>query len=251
MNIIAELHCHTSVSGHAFNSLTEMAKKAAGLGYYAFAVTNHVGICDTISQLHFGSYKYLPRRIEEIFLISGVEADIIDFEGTVDMSGKVLAGLDFRIASIHEPEAVGVAKVRKGNVEENTAAYLGVMKNPEIDCIGHMGNMGNPCNFEEVVRAAAAAGKVIELNSSYPKRTRENAEGTLEIMKLCKKYDVRTAVTTDSHSIYTMEDMKIGTQILESIGFPEELVINSSADRLTAYFEERKGRNIFEDLLCL
>ena len=82
-------------------------------------------------------------------------------------------------------------------------------------------------------------------------------EERMESMSLSKKYlNNKIVVMTmkkdlNVASVDDLKDMKIGTQILESIGFPEELVINSSEERLKAYFEERKGRNIFEDLMCL
>ena len=250
MNIIAELHCHTNISGHAFNSMTEMAKCAAEKGLEAMAVTNHSAIRDTLPQLHFGSYKYLPRKIEGIFLLSGTEVDITDFEGNVYLDSKVLSGLDFRIANKHAPQDT-VFESRWGSAEENTQMYLGVIKNPEIDCLGHCGNSIVPFDHEEVIPEAAAAGTVIELNTSYLKRSPESVICYRDIIRLCRQYDVRIAVTTDSHSIYTMGDFGPGIRMLEEFDYPEELVINSSMERLRAYFAEKKGRDIFEDAMCL
>ncbi|MEG3073232.1 MAG: PHP domain-containing protein, partial [Ruthenibacterium sp.] len=41
MSIIADLHTHTLVSNHAFNTLTEMTTQANKLGLFAMAVTDH------------------------------------------------------------------------------------------------------------------------------------------------------------------------------------------------------------------
>ena len=41
MQIIADLHTHTLSATHAFNTLDEMAAKAAALGYAALAITDH------------------------------------------------------------------------------------------------------------------------------------------------------------------------------------------------------------------
>ncbi len=250
MNIIAELHCHTNISGHAFNSLTEMAQAAAKKGLYAMAVTNHSSIKDTLSHLHFYCYKYLPRRIEGIFLLSGSEIDLVDFEGHVALSEDILKGLDFRIASKHNPRDTAFES-RYGTPEENTQMYLGAAKNPLIDCLGHLGNVTVPFDHEALIPVAASTGTVIEVNTSYLKRSKENVECYRDIIRLCRRHDARMAVTTDSHSIYTMGDFSVGTKLLEEEGFPEELVINSSTERLRAYFLERKGRDIFEDEMCL
>jgi putative hydrolase len=214
------------------------------------ALTNHSSIRDTLPHLHFRCFKYLPREIEGIYLLSGTEVDITDFEGNVFLDRKTLSGLDFRIASKHGPEDTAFES-RWGTPEENTAMYLGVMKNPEIDCLGHCGNAKVPFDHEAVIPEAAANGTVIELNTSYLKRSRESVENYRDIIRLCRIYGVRVAVTTDSHSIYTMGDFGPGIRMLEEYDYPEELVINSSMERLRAFFIERKGRDIFEDKMCL
>ena len=250
MNIVAELHCHTNVSGHAFNTLTEMARCAAEKGLYALTVTNHAPIYDTQPLIHLRCYRYLPRRIEGLYLLSGVEANIKDFEGTVDLDADMLAEVDFRIASKHDPRDM-IFPSRWGTTEENTAMYLGVIQNPEIDCLGHCGNAAVPFDHETVIPAVAQRGIVVEVNTSYLKRSAESVASYRDIVRLCKKHDVRVAVTTDSHSIYTMGDFDLGVKMLEEADYPEELVINSSPERLRAFFKEKKGRDIFEDQFCL
>lgn len=251
MNIVAELHTHTLASGHAFNTITEMFTHARQLGLKAMAVTDHApGTCDTLSSIEFNCFRYLPRQIEGLYIISGVEVNIMDFDGNVDLEDAKLDKLDFRIASKHEPLDMNF-KSRWGNKEENTCMYLNIAKNPKIDCFGHLCNTVVPFEYEPVVKAAAENGKIIELNVSYPKRSQENTDAAIAIMKLCKQYGVQTAVTTDAHSIYVLGENQIGIDILDSIDYPEELVINSSMERLTSYFENKMGRNIFLDKMCL
>ena len=251
MKIIAELHSHTNVSGHAFNTLTEMISKAKNLDLRAIAITNHTpGCVDSPTSVHFNCYKYLPRMIEGIYLISGCEANIVDFEGHIDVPDRILNSVNFRIASKHEPLDM-TFESRWGNSEENTKMFSCLMNNPNIDCIGHVCNSIVPFEYEPVIKAAAVYGKVIELNVSYLKRSKANVEAAYTIMRLCKKYDVLTAVTTDAHSIYVLGDNKIGIDLLDEISYPEELVINSSFSRLRDYFASRKGRDIFLDTMCI
>lgn len=251
MNIVAELHSHTCASGDAFNTLTEMCTQASKIGLQALAVTNHTGtLVDTITSVQFRSFRKLPRKIEGIYLISGLEANITDFEGNVDVDIQTLECVDFRIASKHEPEAVTFPS-RWGTAEENTDMYLGLIQNPHIDCIGHCGNYVVPFCHDPVVKASAMAGKIIELNVSYILRSRESAREYFNIMKLCKQYGNRIAVTTDSHCIYSLGNVQCGLDMLKELGFPEELVINASMDQLCGFFMERKGRDIFLDTMCL
>lgn len=41
MNIIADTHCHTLASTHAYSTLSEMVHAAAVKGLYAIAITDH------------------------------------------------------------------------------------------------------------------------------------------------------------------------------------------------------------------
>ena len=75
MNIIADLHMHTMVSNHAFNTVTEMARRACELGMFAAALTDHgPSMPDAPHPWYFYNLTTLPSRIEGIWLLKGVEA---------------------------------------------------------------------------------------------------------------------------------------------------------------------------------
>lgn len=67
---------------------------------------------------------------------------------------------------------------------------------------------------------------------------------------LCMKYEVPISVDSDSHICYRVGHVEGALEMLEEIGFPEELIINSSVERLNNYFKGR-GLHLFdeEDLL--
>ena len=61
MQIIADLHTHTLSATHAFNTLDEMAAKAAALGYAARAITDHgPAMPDAPHMWHFANQTALP-----------------------------------------------------------------------------------------------------------------------------------------------------------------------------------------------
>ena len=61
MQIIADLHTHTLSATHAFNTLDEMAAKAAALGYAALAITDHgPAMPDAPHMWHFANQTALP-----------------------------------------------------------------------------------------------------------------------------------------------------------------------------------------------
>ncbi len=128
MNDILDLHTHTIASGHAYNTLYEMARSASEKGVGLLGVTDHApripGACHPF---HFINFKVVPRTLFGVRLLLGCELNIIDYSGNIDLEPRYQKGLDFAIASIHEP------CYACGTIAENTAAYLGAMKNPGAD----------------------------------------------------------------------------------------------------------------------
>ena len=52
---------------------------------------------------HFINFKVLPRTLYGMKLLMGVELNIMDFEGNVDLDQDLLEKLDYSIASLHQP----------------------------------------------------------------------------------------------------------------------------------------------------
>ena len=57
-------------------------------------------------------------------------------------------------------------------------------------------------------------------------------------------FDVPIVVDSDSHICFRVGHVEGALEMLEEIGFPEELIINSSMARLDAYFKGR-GMDLF------
>ena len=65
-----------------------------------------------------------------------------------------------------------------------------------------------------------------------------------DIARMCMKYEVPIVVDSDSHICFRVGHVEGALEMLEEIGFPEELIINSSMARLDAYFKGR-GMDLF------
>ena len=79
-------------------------------------------------------------------MLKGIEANIIDYDGTIDMPEDVVGKLDYVIASLHPP------CIDFGTIEENTQAILKVMDNPEVKIIGHLDDSRYPVDYETMCR---------------------------------------------------------------------------------------------------
>lgn len=100
---VFDLHTHTMASGHAYSTLLENLTEAKHKGLLAMGTSDHSpGMIHTTHKAFFENYKILPRTFEGVRLLRGMEANIIDYEGTVD-GGLVMKDLDYVIASLHTP----------------------------------------------------------------------------------------------------------------------------------------------------
>ena len=233
MNIVAELHTHTSISHHAHHTIDEMFRQASILGLKAMAITNHApALDDGANVMHFKTLFQLPRFINGVFFIKGAEANVIGLDGRIDLSQSTLSRLEFVIASMHD------SCMPHGSVQDNTRAYLNLLENPGVHCIGHCGTPKFPFDHEAVVKKCAERGKIIEINSHSAVARKGSYENCLDIATLCAKHGVRLILTTDAHSIYNLGEVGGSIKLVEEIGFPEDMIINTDLGRLSAYFKE-------------
>ena len=235
MKIIADLHTHTIVSEHAYSTVNEMVQSAKEKGFLALAITDHgPASSDGAKSVHFKAMHNLPDYIDGIRLLRGCEADIIDYSGKVDLSASVLNYLDFVIASYHEDA------IQPINKREHTNGYAEVIKNKDIDCLGHVGNPKFEFDIEYIVKLCKEYNKLIEINSSSFKVRKGSYPICKEVALMCKKYETNIIVTSDAHSMYKVGDHKDAIDMLESIDFPENLILNTDYDRLMEYLNIEK-----------
>lgn len=233
MNDIMDLHTHTIASGHAYNTLYEMAHSASEKGLTLFGSTDHApkmpGSCH---EFYFINFKVIPRTLYGVKILMGSELNILDYTGKVDLRKGLLEKLDYAIASIHEP------CYQNGTAAQNTAAYLGALKNPYIHIIGHPDDGRFPIDYDTLVAAAAEHHKLLEVNSSslHPKTTRQGArENYLTMLELCKRYRTSVVIDSDAHIERDVGNHARAWELLREIDFPEELIVNDSLEKLRAF----------------
>lgn len=238
MKYVLDTHTHTLVSGHAYSTIREMAKAASEQGLKLLGITEHgpemPGSCDGI---YFKNFKMIEREYYGVELMMGVELNILDFEGNVDMPESVLKKMDIAIASMHTP------CIKKGSKEEYTQAYLNVMKNPYVDIIGHPDDGRLPVDYEALVQGAREYGKILELNnhSLDPRATRTGGrENNMELLKCCAKYSVPIVVGSDAHVDTQVGNHQYAYDLLETCNFPQELVLNQSVESLKKHINPHK-----------
>ncbi len=238
MKIIADTHTHTIASTHAYATATEMISEAARLGLYAIALTDHAPTMPGAPQLwYFHNLSAIPSTYMGVRVLKGVEANIKDFDGSLDLPDYTLSLLEWVVASIHDV-TLDQTKTRV-SVESVSQLYLEAAKNPYINVIGHCGSVAFKFDYERVLPELGAAGKLIEINDSAFKNNKSCVPNCVEIAKICKRKSIPIIVNTDAHFTTQMGRFDGSTAMLREIGFPEELVVNSSVERFEKCLSER------------
>ena len=238
---LLDMHTHTVASGHAYNTINEMAHAAARTGLELLGITEHSRTMPgTCHEFYFQNLKNACRRIEGVELCLGVELNIISYNGDVDMEESLLREMDVVIASIHNN--IGYTS---GSEAENTNAIVEAIKNPLINIIGHPDDSRVPLNYEEIGAASGEYGTLLEINNSSltPGSFRTDPEkNDIKILELCKQFQVPVIIGSDAHAEDKVGSHQYALKLIEQTGFPEELLLNYYPERLKQYINKYKMR---------
>ncbi len=239
MRVEIDTHTHTLASGHAYNTINEMAKTAADKGLKGLAITEHAPqMPGTCHLFYFQNLRVVPRERYGIELLLGTELNIMNEDGEVDLPEETLKTLDIAIASMHTPCFKG-----ERTVEKVTAAYEKVMEHRYVDIIGHPDDGRFPVDMERLVSQAKKTGTLLEVNNSSlrPDGFRENTrENCLRMLKECKKQGVMIVLGSDSHVDVDIAEYPYAEEVLKKADFPEELIANLSLEKLKASLKHNK-----------
>lgn len=239
MKVEIDTHSHTLVSGHAYNTIREMASMAQQKGLKALAITEHAPNMPGSTHIYyFQNLKVVPRQMCGIELLLGAELNIMDVDGSVDITDDLLAKLDIAIASMHTPCYKG-----DRSMEMITQAYKKAMENPYIDIIGHPDDGRFPVDYEVLAVEAKRTGTLLEVNNSSlrPEGFRQNTkENCIKMLEACKRNGTMIVLGTDSHVDTDIAVYDYVDEVLRETDFPEELIANTSLDKLRACLKHSK-----------
>ncbi len=235
MKLVADLHTHTIASTHAYATVTEMADKASRLGLFALAITDHARTMPGApGAYYFESLCILPKYLKNVRLLTGIEANICDYDGNLDVSSKLQNSLEWIVASMHTITLKG-----KPSIEKCTNAYLKLADNPNVNVIGHSGSEYFKYDYERVIPKFKKEGKLIEINDSAFRYKKDSLCNCVEIAKICKKFGARICVDTDSHFTHTLGRADKTLEMLRDIDFPEKLIVNANLENMKFYMDEK------------
>ena len=182
MQILADYHTHTKYS-HGKGTIEENVLEAISKGIKTIGISDH-----GYKHLAYGIklndiYKMreeidkLNEKYSNIEILLGMECNILDSYGNIDINDKIIENCDYIMAGYHfasTPKSLKsmfnhcnnyMIKNEKSK-DYNTKAIINAMKNNDIFIITHPGDKGD-VYIEEIAKVAKNTDTRLEINSSH------------------------------------------------------------------------------------
>ncbi len=241
MKIVLDNHIHTLASGHAYSTVKEIVDEAALKGLQGVSITDHgLNMPGTCTRMHFLSLPDLPSTLKGVRIFPGVELNILNDKGEIDLEERAVKRLTTVMAGIHPHCYDG-----DGTAEYNTRAYCNVMNNPYVKIIVHPGNPRFPFDIEKVVDQASKTGTALEINDKWSNPNDSHLpEGAypmlIEIVKECIRKNVFISFGSDSHFYDDVGDVRSSIALATELGVPEKLILNTSIEKYLDFVAQAK-----------
>ncbi|TFG61981.1 MAG: phosphatase [Spirochaetales bacterium] len=240
MKLLIDPHCHTLASGHSFSTVMENAAQAGKKRLRMMGITDHApGLPGSAHIFYTKNMHHIPQFISGVEMLRGIEANITDIDGRLDVEMDVLEKLDLVLAGFHE------VVIKPTSSGDHTRALLSVMENPWIDVLVHLGNPNFPFDCEKVLAAAKEKKVLIEINNSSLYLSRKGStENCRLIAELCRDMEVPLIVGSDAHIALDVGNFSKALQLLKDARVPEKLVMNTDVGRFKDFLKG-KGKKRF------
>ena len=232
INLVADLHIHTISSGHGYSTIEEYVRAAKRLGLKAIGITDHgPAMPGGPYRYHFSNMRMIPKEIDGIRIFKGVEANIIDDKGTLDLPNEILKTLDVTMIAFHP--RVGY---ETGSEEENTKVLIKAMENPYAKIIAHPGNPQYPINVKKTVKAAKERKIIIEINNSSFTGSRKGSwDRCQEFAKEVKRANWMVVIGSDAHISTMLGTFDKAIDLVTSVGLTPDNIVNTSLEKIEKF----------------
>lgn len=235
LKFIADIHTHTIASGHAYGTIREMSRAAAGKKLKILGISEHgPGIPGTADPFYYCNLKVIPRNLYGVMIVHGCEINVLN-NGTRSLDDHWLDLLDYGIVGIHRQCYEDQGK------ERNTDNLIACMQNEKIRLVSHPDDNHTPLDYPRLVQAAKQLHTALEVNnSSFTKQ--DERLGCLEnyrcMLALCEQYRVPVVVNSDAHDPSWTGRFQEASRFLEEISFDRTLILNleENMDQFLSFF---------------
>lgn len=220
-----DIHTHTVASGHGTtDTVTDLCRRASKIGLDAIGISDHApAFPGAAKESYFRSLLKAPKNRFGIDVLYGVELNILNAAGDVDLPDELISSLDYAIISLH------TKVVKPMSLEDNTNAYIKAMEHPNVCFIGHPDDSTYPVDYVRLLSEAKKRGVYPEINNAslMPKAYRKDCRSNNRtILSICKDLSLPVLLSSDSHGKEHIADFSYIYPLLKECDFPSGLIIN-------------------------
>lgn len=255
--LYSDLHTHT-VFSHGKGTIEENYNYALKIGLTQLGISDH-----GLGHLMFGVKKkniaVMRQEVERLNakgkatrVYLGIEANLTDFDGNVDLTRDEVKLFDYVIAGYHKASSPvdfkqlftfnlgGIARdfFKAGVDLRFTAAYVKAIKSGKVDIISHL-NLGVKTDVREVGKAARDYGVFIELNGKGVAMTDDE-------LCILRDLGVTFMINSDAHTPDRVGEISKPLEAAERVGIPTKQIINLNAPLDMDFFRKRKNIDIIK-----
>ncbi len=174
-------------------------------------------------------------KYDDIEVLLGLEANVLDVDGHLDVDEEILKLNDILLAGYHfgsRPVRLVRDMIHHANnyfskegvankklMEANTVSLINAMKRYDIDILTHPGAKG-PIDVKRVAQVASETNTALEINASH-------GFLTLDQIKEAMAYDIKFSINSDAHHPRDIGNFKKAIDRANAAGLSYDRVINA------------------------
>ena len=224
-----DLHIHTIASGHAQCTILEYIEQAKKLKMKIIGIADHgPGDSETlVSEIYFRMLERIPNKIDNIRVLKGVEANIVNIKGDIDISDKLVEEMDYIMANFHAETSY-----KNKGIKENTKATINAIRSGKIDIITHpFATERFPIDIGKISDEACKNNVLLEINLSYffGNKIKDSTVPNAKLMiDIARKHSKKIIIGSDAHNIWELgDDSAFMKKFKKMLGLTNNLIINN------------------------
>jgi len=243
MKILSDYHSHTIYSslGHGKGTIEENVQAARKKGLREVWITDHGPghLFFGIKRRYLGQVRKeidrLNSKYEDIDIYFGLEANIIGYDGKIDVGKRELAYLDglnlgfhsgvkpsglksFLLLSILNPLARLIRPMRPWVRRKNTEAMIAAVENNDIQLITHPSDKFD-LDLKRLALVCEKEATALEINSSHDHLSEEE-------LRLLRDTKVKFGLGSDAHRPERIGDFTRALDRIARAGIDSDRIIN-------------------------
>lgn len=243
MKPFADYHTHT-IHSDGKGTVEANVRVAHKKGLKEVGITNHgpagilLGVKNSQTLLEIKKMaRDCEQKYPDICVKAGVEANILNIDGKLDVSKAILAELDLVLAGFHlqiVPSTIkGVKEIVLDNLwtrwfrggkasktirNNNTKAAVETVLRNKINIFTHPG-LHISIDTKELARACAKRETAMEINSRHEKEVKD-------FVAVAMKEGAHFVISSDAHTPEDVGNLAAGVKLAEELKVPPELILN-------------------------